>query len=143
MGLKRCVGTVYPNGTYLCPVLTILKALAFLRVGPSDYLFHKIGDKHSQILPSTLVGSIKNVQKLAFFSPLVTITDIRYLVSYTYVQILSLLPPFRASAVSALARAQVDATAIQIWGGWETNQLKSYARSDNDFRRALQGHLEA
>ena len=79
LGLKRCVGTVYPNGTYLCPVLIILRALAFLKIGPSHFLFHKIGDKQSQILPSTLVGSIKSVQRAAFFAPIVTITDIRYL----------------------------------------------------------------
>ena len=73
------MGTIYPNGTYLCPVLTILKALAFLKIGPSHFLFHKVGDKQSQILPSTLVGSIKSVQKAASFAPVVTITDIRYL----------------------------------------------------------------
>ena len=132
LGLKRCVGTVYPNGTYLCPVLTILRALAFLRVGPSHFLFHKAGDKQSQILPSTLVGSIKSV---------VTITDIRSLFCLSDLIFIYIL--FRASAVSALARAQVDATAIQVWGGWETSQLKSYARSDDFFRKALQNHLDA
>ena len=141
LGLKRCVGTVYPNGTYLCPVLTILRALAFLRVGPSHFLFHKAGDKQSQILPSTLVGSIKSVQKAASFTPVVTITDIRSLFCLSDLMFIYIL--FRASAVSALARAQVDATAIQVWGGWETSQLKSYARSDDFFRKALQNHLDA
>ena len=77
LGLKRCVGTIYPNGTYLCPVLLVAKALAFLKIGPTSYLFHKCGDKESQILPSTLVGSMKAIQRKAKFSPVVTITDIR------------------------------------------------------------------
>ena len=125
LALKRHVAIIYSNFSWLCPVLNILKCLAYLRVGREDFLFHKEGNKSEPMIPSSIVASFKSVQKAARSFPVLTLTDVR------------------ASSVTALARAQNDATLIQIWGGWASNQMQSYFRQNDDLRRSLQNHLDA
>ena len=47
----------------------------------------------------------------------------------------------RASAVSALGKARVQTNALLAWGGWGTNMLKHYWRTDLDFRQSIQDKL--
>ena len=124
LALKRHTATIYSTYNYLCPVLNVMKAILFLRVGPEDYLFHRDGDRREKIDPAVLISSVKAVQVKAGSLPALTLTDVR------------------ASATSALAEAGVSSYLIQVWGNWANSQLKSYARSNKALKQSIQSHLE-
>ena len=124
LALKRHVATIYSTFDYLCPVLNIMKAIIYLRIGPEDFLFHREGEKDEQIDPASLIASVKAVQIKAKSVPALTLTDVR------------------ASATSALAESGVSSYLIQLWGGWSSSQLKNYARSNVTLRKSIQAHLE-
>ena len=98
LALKRHVATVYSTYGYLCPVLNIMKGLAFMKIGPEDYLFHIKGQKNQPMLSSSLIAGVKQLQKQAHSEPALTITDIR------------------ASATSTLAEGGVGSYLIMLWG---------------------------
>lgn len=124
LALKRHVATLYSNYGYLCPVLTVLKAVAYMKLGPEDFLFHRDGCKSERMDPASLIASVKNLQKKAGSHPVLTLTDIR------------------SSATTALVEGGVSSYVVMMWGNWETSQLKSYAKTSDKLRKSLQRHLE-
>ena len=72
---------------------------------------------------ASLINSLKNVQEQANSSPVMTLTDVR------------------ASAVSALGKARIQTNALLAWGGWSSNMLRHYWRTDLDFRHSIQDKL--
>lgn len=141
LALKRHVATIYATYNFLCPVLNIMKAIAYLRVGPDDFICHKEGFKQEQMESASIIASVKALQTQAKSSPALTLTDIR------------------ASATSALAEGGVSNYLIMLWGNWQTSQIqvrstfyfiilklleyfKAYARSNDRLKRDIQGYLE-
>ena len=106
LALKRHVATIYSSFNFTCPVLNILKGLAYLKIGPSDYIFHREGDKRQRMDPATIIQGVKNIQKRAGCHPQLTLTDIR------------------ASATTALVEGGVNSYHIMLWGNWQTDQLQ-------------------
>ena len=105
--------------------MNVARALIYLKIREDDYLMHKDGSRKEQINPSSLVLSVRHVQRVAGSFPIMTLTDLR------------------ASSVTALARAQVDPALIMTWGGWAVDNLKSYYRSNVPLKKKLQGVLDA
>lgn len=124
LALKRHVATVYATYGYLCPVLNLLKGIAYLGIGPNDYIFHLEGQKEQQMSSSSIIQGVKNLQRQASCSPVLTLTDVR------------------ASATSALAQGGVSTYLIMLWGNWSTNQIEAYARSNEGLKRKIQGVLD-
>ena len=77
LALRRHIATVYSSYNFMCPVLNILKAVAFMNIGPSQYLFHKEGEKDERMDPSAIIQGVKQIQKKAGCDPVLTLTDIR------------------------------------------------------------------
>ena len=86
--------------------MNILKAIAFMGIGPSDYVFHKEDDKKQRMSPEAIIAGVKNIQRKAGSEPPLTLTDVR------------------ASATTALAEGGVDNFHIMLWGNWQTDQLQ-------------------